>query len=155
MTLRDYDHFARNLNLERINLHHCSVSREITKKKSKIKLTLIILISPSLPSFISLSLVFLSVYTDQPIAISKSPPTRDKLQPENKAQVRSGRGNRETTDATGNAKYFIIAIIFFFRRCLNYFNNNRERDSKSIVLCLCGQIFFTLYLLFFSSFCRA
>lgn len=59
MTLRDYDHFARNLNLERINLHHCSVSREITKKKSKIKLTLIILISPSLlHSSLSLSFSF-------------------------------------------------------------------------------------------------
>lgn len=44
----------------------------------------------------------------------KSPPTRDKLQPENKAQVRSGRGNRET-DATGNENIFPIYSIYCFQ----------------------------------------
>lgn len=38
-----------------------------------------------------------AVYNDQPIS-SKSPPTRDKLQPENKAQV---RGRSRETDTTG------------------------------------------------------
>ncbi|KAL7030668.1 hypothetical protein ACKWTF_006744 [Chironomus riparius] len=40
----------------------------------------------------------------------KSPPTRDKLQPESKAQVRSGRGNRET-DATDSPSLFYEDVI--------------------------------------------
>lgn len=46
------------------------------------------------PSFQAIFYLF-SVYNDLSIDITKSPPTRDKLQPENKAQIRSGR------DATG------------------------------------------------------
>lgn len=57
----------------------------------------------------------------------KSPPTRDKLQPENKAQVRSGRGNRET-DATG--KFLLTLNIFIV------FN-----------LCYCKALKFTLFIL--------
>lgn len=47
------------------------------------------------------------VYNDQPIS-SKSPPTRDKLQPENKAQV---RGRSRETDTTG--KPSLLFSIYF------------------------------------------
>lgn len=45
----------------------------------------------------------LTVYTDQPIS-SKSPPTRDKLHPEGKAQVRIRNRNRVGQDATDSGK---------------------------------------------------
>lgn len=55
----------------------------------------------------------LAVYNEA----GKSPPTRDKLQPENKAQVRSGRGNRDT-DATG--KFLLFLLNFFLLYCFQF-----------------------------------
>lgn len=48
-----------------------------------------------------------SVYTDQPVS-SKSPPTRDKLHPEGKAQVRIRNRNRNSIgqqDATDSGNF--------------------------------------------------
>lgn len=58
----------------------------------------------------------LPVYNDLSIEISKSPPTRDKLQPENKAQVRLGR---DVTGKKNSKTAFFIETIFC---CLMKFN---------------------------------
>lgn len=125
-------HFARNLNLERINLNHCSVSREI--KKSKIKLTLIILISPSLHSFhlfLSLSLSFSFQFT--PI---------NQLQSANRHQLETNYSRRikhrfdrvveieRLMPQVMQQKISLLPLKFCFRRCLNYFSNNRAIRNR-------------------------
>lgn len=60
---------------------------------------------------LKIQLFFFPVYTDQPVS-SKSPPTRDKLHPEGKAQVRIRNRNRNSIgqqDATdsGNCFFFL------------------------------------------------
>lgn len=67
----------------------------------------------------NLGVISIPVYSDQPIS-SKSPPTRDKLQPENKAQV---RGRIRETDTTGYYEFLFLFLLF------ELFSNY---DSKSI-----------------------
>lgn len=56
---------------------------------------------------------FFAVYTDQPVS-SKSPPTRDKLHPEGKAQVRIRNRNRNSIgqqDATDSGNFLEIKLL--------------------------------------------
>jgi hypothetical protein len=58
--------------------------------------------------------LFLLVYSDQPVS-SQSPPTRDKLHPEGKAQTRNRNRNRTSQDTTdtGELSHFVSIKIFF------------------------------------------
>ena len=60
----------------------------------------VILLTPLQKFHIFFTLLFIAVYTDQPVS-SKSPPTRDKIYPETKAQVRLRNRNRQIESEPG------------------------------------------------------